>query len=67
MPIREYVCTKCGKTQEYLLFHNDTSPTKCNKCDGQLKPIISHSSFHLKGNGWYVTDYKNKKNDKKSK
>ncbi len=23
--------------------------------------LISHSSFHLKGTGWYVTDYADKK------
>jgi predicted nucleic acid-binding Zn ribbon protein len=22
-----------------------------------MKKLISHSTFHLKGSGWYVTDY----------
>jgi predicted nucleic acid-binding Zn ribbon protein len=26
-----------------------------------MKQLISHSSFHLKGAGWYVTDYASKK------
>ena len=24
---------------------------------GVVEKMISHSSFHLKGSGWYVTDY----------
>jgi predicted nucleic acid-binding Zn ribbon protein len=35
---------------------------KCPKCGGESKKIISLSSFHLKGGGWYVTDYKGKSN-----
>jgi len=31
-----------------------------------MRKLISQSSFHLKGSGWYVTDYKSKKeSDKK--
>ena len=26
-------------------------------CRGQMKKLISQSTFHLKGTGWYVTDY----------
>ncbi|MDO9462359.1 MAG: zinc ribbon domain-containing protein, partial [Deltaproteobacteria bacterium] len=33
------------------------SLTGCPHCSGQLKKVISCSSFHLKGSGWYVTDY----------
>jgi hypothetical protein len=25
-----------------------------------MKKLISHSTFHLKGTGWYVTDYASK-------
>jgi len=35
---------------------------RCPKCGGEAKKIISLSSFHLKGGGWYVTDYKGKSN-----
>jgi len=27
-----------------------------------MKKIISQSTFHLKGSGWYVTDYASKSN-----
>jgi len=35
------------------------------KGEGQLRRLISLTSFQLKGNGWYATDYKDK--DKKAK
>ena len=61
MPIYEYRCEKCGG--EFELFRSITSdgnPT-CKFCDGPVKKLISRSSFHLKGTGWYVTDYAGKK------
>jgi putative FmdB family regulatory protein len=39
---------------------SDKPLTKCNQCSGKLHKLISQSSFHLKGTGWYVTDYANK-------
>jgi predicted nucleic acid-binding Zn ribbon protein len=29
-------------------------------CHSKMKKLISQSSFHLKGTGWYVTDYASK-------
>ncbi len=29
----------------------------CEKCGGQVRRLISQTSFVLKGGGWYVTDY----------
>jgi predicted nucleic acid-binding Zn ribbon protein len=29
----------------------------CGVCGGAVKKIISVNTFHLKGSGWYVTDY----------
>ena len=40
---------------------------KCEQCKGKMKKIISQSSFHLKGTGWYVTDYASKKGSEGSK
>ena len=31
--------------------------TKCEKCGGVVKRLISPAPFILKGEGWYVTDY----------
>ncbi|HBH86911.1 MAG TPA: zinc ribbon domain-containing protein [Syntrophaceae bacterium] len=61
MPIYEYKCKKCGK--EFELFQNITDPAvkNCKFCKGPVNKLISMSSFHLKGSGWYVTDYGGKK------
>ena len=32
----------------------------CPRCGGNLSKIISASGFHLKGSGWYVSDYAGK-------
>ncbi len=61
MPIYEYECTQCGDQTEVLQRFSDKPLTKCKNCGGKLHKLISHSSFHLKGSGWYVTDYAGKK------
>jgi putative FmdB family regulatory protein len=60
MPIYEYECEKCGAIEEVLQKFSDMPLVKCKQCSGKLHRLISHSSFHLKGSGWYVTDYANK-------
>jgi putative FmdB family regulatory protein len=60
MPIYEYGCTKCGNIEEALQKFSDKPLKKCRHCSGKLQKLISHSAFHLKGSGWYVTDYANK-------
>ena len=59
MPIYEYQCQKCGTIEEALQKFSDKPLTKCRHCTGKLHKLVSRSSFHLKGTGWYVTDYKN--------
>ena len=39
---------------------SDKPLTKCQSCTGKLHKLVSQSTFHLKGTGWYVTDYANK-------
>jgi len=60
MPIYEYECTQCGKIDEVIQKFSDKPLTKCKHCSAKLHKLISHSSFHLKGTGWYVTDYAGK-------
>lgn len=67
MPIYEYECTKCGNHQEAMQKISDKPLTKCGQCSGKLVKLISQSSFHLKGTGWYVTDYANKSSNTSSK
>ncbi len=57
MPIYEYECMQCGKIEEVFQKISDPPVTTCRHCNGQLKKLISQSSFQLKGSGWYVTDY----------
>jgi putative FmdB family regulatory protein len=63
MPIYEYECSKCGKIEEALQKFSDKPLTKCKFCSGKLTKLVSQSSFHLKGSGWYVTDYAAKGRD----
>jgi len=58
MPIYEYYCSECGQEFEVIQKINDRPIRKCENC-GKLKAKkkISHTSFVLKGSGWYVTDY----------
>ncbi len=58
MPIYEYKCSKCGKTFEMLQSISSEPISKCIYCQGRTKKVISMSSFHFKGKGWYITDYK---------
>ncbi|AOY58053.1 MULTISPECIES: FmdB family zinc ribbon protein [Desulfococcus] len=60
MPIYEYKCEQCGKTEEVLQKISEAPLTTCEHCSGKLHKLISHSAFHLKGSGWYVTDYARK-------
>lgn len=61
MPIYEYKCKKCGK--EYEIFQRITDParTSCKFCKGPAQKLISRTTFHLRGSGWYATDYGGKK------
>lgn len=60
MPIYEYQCDQCGRVEEALQKISDKPLTKCAHCSGKLHKLVSQSSFHLKGTGWYVTDYAGK-------
>ena len=61
MPIYEYKCRKCGKKFEVFQGITDNEIKSCEFCEGPVDKLISLSSFHLKGSGWYVTDYGGKK------
>lgn len=64
MPIYEYRCLACGQYSEFLQKISDDPVTQCPHCQQlELKKQISSAAFHLKGGGWYVTDFRDK--DKK--
>jgi putative FmdB family regulatory protein len=60
VPIYEYQCTKCGEVFEAFQKMNDEPVSRCRFCDGSVERLISHTSFQLKGSGWYLTDYSRK-------
>jgi putative FmdB family regulatory protein len=57
MPIYEYKCQKCGEEFEVFQGIADPAVKSCKFCKGSVQKLMSLSSFHLKGNGWYATDY----------
>jgi len=57
MPIYEYECTECGEKCEVIQKFKDKPLKTCPECGGRMHKLISHSTFILKGSGWYVTDY----------
>lgn len=64
MPIYEYTCSECGHELEALQKMSDAPLTACPECAKEtLVKQISAAGFHLKGTGWYETDFKNKKKD----
>ena len=60
MPIYEYHCLDCGHEFDLLQKFSDPPAETCPSCSGAVKKRISRSAFHLKGDGWYVTDYARK-------
>ena len=60
MPIYEYRCSTCGYENEYLQKVSDPRLTDCPECGKPtFNKLVSAAGFHLKGSGWYVTDFKN--------
>jgi putative FmdB family regulatory protein len=57
MPIYEYRCLDCGHQFELMQKFSDPPAETCTSCSGSVQKLISRSAFHLKGSGWYVTDY----------
>jgi putative FmdB family regulatory protein len=70
MPIYEYECGACGERREFIQKFSDSPKRKCPACGAlRLKRLMSAAAFHLKGSGWYVTDFRDKgkkKGDDKS-
>lgn len=61
MPIYEYLCSQCNHHCEIIQKFSDEPETHCPACQQEsLKRQISAASFHLKGSGWYVTDFRDK-------
>ena len=68
MPIYEYVCRVCDHELEIIQSIKESPLTECPSCSEKtLRKKLSVAAFHLKGTGWYETDFKNKADKKKDK
>jgi putative FmdB family regulatory protein len=67
MPFYEYECPHCGYDEEVLQKITDKPLTKCPSCGKKgLKKLMSAPVFRLKGSGWYETDFKGDKENKRN-
>lgn len=57
MPIYEYQCQSCHAVFEEWQSGFEDHEMRCPQCGGESKKLISHSSFHLKGGGWFADGY----------
>jgi len=64
MPVYEYECGGCDKVFEVQQRIADGPLTVCPECGGEVRKLISMSSFQLKGSGWYTDGYSGSSNGK---
>lgn len=57
MPIYEYGCQQCSHAFSKMQKISDAPLRECPKCGGEVKKLISSTSFVLKGGGWYADGY----------
>ncbi len=64
MPTYEYRCLKCKKKFETVHSMTARSLRKCIYCGGKVERLIgAGAGLIFKGSGFYITDYKNKKQE----
>ena len=63
MPTYDYICNDCNDMYEYFQSMSDDPLTECPECNkDSLRRVISGGTgLIFKGSGYYLTDYKNKK------
>jgi putative FmdB family regulatory protein len=68
MPTYEYQCFSCNHTFEAVQKISEDALDTCPKCSAkEVKRLLSASAFHLKGSGWYKTDYASSSSSASSK
>jgi len=66
MPTYEYICKNCNYKFEEFQSITAAPIEICPKCSGNVKRLIgSGLGVVFKGTGFYETDFKNKKSEKK--
>ena len=67
MPFYEYECQACKYYAEVMQKISDTPLTRCPSCGKRaLKKLLSVPVFRLKGSGWYETDFKSDKENRRN-
>src|SRR5580704_9395954 len=67
MPFYEYECQNCKFYTELMQKISDPPLAKCPSCGKKaLKKLVSAPVFRLKGGGWYETDFKSDKENKRN-
>jgi putative FmdB family regulatory protein len=67
MPFYEYECDNCKYYVELLQKVSDEPLRKCPSCGkNAMKKLVSAPVFRLKGSGWYETDFKGDKDNKRN-
>jgi putative FmdB family regulatory protein len=67
MPIYEYQCEKCHHHLEALQKISDKPLRECPECGKHsLKRLLSAPLFRLSGSGWYETDFKSDKENRRN-
>lgn len=67
MPFYEYECSACKFYVEALQKISEPPMKKCPSCGKEtLQRLISAPVFRLKGAGWYETDFKSDKENKRN-
>ena len=67
MPFYEYECDNCKFYTELLQKVSDAPLKKCPSCGkNTMKKLVSAPVFRLKGGGWYETDFKGDKENKRN-
>ena len=67
MPIYAYECGACGAAHDFLQKMGEGRKRKCPSCgELRLRKQVTAAAFHLKGTGWYVTDFRDKDKKKDS-
>lgn len=61
MPFYEYKCQQCGFADTLLESFSAPRQQTCPQCQKKraFVRLVSAAGFQLKGQGWYVTDFKN--------
>ena len=59
MPIYAYKCESCGAAKDVLQKISDQPLSDCPACGKPtFRKQVTAAGFQLKGNGWYVTDFR---------